>query len=462
MSWETAEVTHQNFTSQTTTTPGVRSRRPRLLTAVLTTACATAALVALPVQTEVASATPSAISAVGAPYDAVNTPQLTVSSQTAGDLMVLSFFMNGTTVATTVTSVTGGGVKVWKEDTVYSEDGYLDEVWWGVVSTPSSGSTVTLTVNGAYLTDEVVAQEFTAGSGVSWVPGETGHRLSATTTMVFPKLDATTPESLYFGFAYGTGIASAGSTPGFTYWPTQADNMLAWDPNVSGTVTPTATETTDGAASIAALFTAYRPPPPPPPYISALAPLYSAQNATSLPVSPEALGDLMVLAVAFNGGTSGATVTSVSGGGVGTWAKSNTIQQNGEVIQLWWGVVSTTGPFTVDLSTTGTFVTEEVVAQEFYASSRGTWGVAGLPGQAKSATSTVLFPNLTATSSPELYFGYAVVAGVVLSGCTTGFTYAMTPDDNLLCWDPDYSGSKGPAASQSSQGSEALASLFAV
>jgi hypothetical protein len=178
-------------------------------------------------------------------------------------------------------------------------------------------------------------------------------------------------------------------------------------------------------------------------------------------LQPEVLGDLMVLGVAFNGGSTGATVTSVSGGGVSAWARSAMVGENGEVMQIWWGVVTSTGPFTVALTTTGTFVTEEVVAQEFFAGTHVAWSP-GPVGQAKSSTSTVLFPTLPASMPPELYFGYAVVAGVILSGCTTGFTFTMTPDENLLCWDPDYGGSRGPVASQSSQGSEALASLFAV
>jgi hypothetical protein len=454
-------VTHQNFTSQTTTTPGARSRRPRLLTAIFTAACAAAALVALPVQAEVASATsvPAAISAVGSPYNAVNATQLTVAPQTAGDLMVISFFINGTNASTSVKGVTGGGVNLWKEDIVHSDEGYIDAIWWGVIASPSASSTVSVDLVGSDLADEIVAQEYTAGPGVTWLAAEPGFRPSASTTIVFPKLTTTTPEELYFGYGFGSGIASAGSTPGFSYSPTQAGNIITWDTNVSGSVMPTAPQTGDGATAVAGLFWATTSAPPP--SISAIGQLYGAQNSTSLPVSPEILGDLMELAVAFNGGTSGATVTSVSGGGVGSWAKSNTASQNGEVIQLWWGVVTTTGPFTVDLTTTGTFVTEEVVAQEFHAGANITWSLVG-HGQAKSATSTVLFPNLPASNPPDLYFGYAVVAGEVLSGCTTGFSLAMTPDGNLLCWDWDYSGSKGPVASQSGQGSEALANLFSV
>ncbi|HSX37021.1 MAG TPA: hypothetical protein VLG13_02805, partial [Patescibacteria group bacterium] len=185
---------------------------------------------------------------------------VSVSPASVGNLLV---FYSWATNNVTVSSVSGGGVTNWTKvnsDTSGGGKGNI-EMWRGVVTTAGSG-TITVTYSGGAGTNEIVAQEFSMGSSNgTWAVDTSGTSVSSTnqTTINYPSLTATNASELYAGFAYGKGTMTAGSTSGFTYLATSASKYLAYNPSTSaGTAyQPTATQTNQPYASIAAIIGAY-------------------------------------------------------------------------------------------------------------------------------------------------------------------------------------------------------------
>ena len=134
-----------------------------------------------------------------------------------------------------------------------------EEIWYGKVTTTGS-STITFTWSSSVSghTTEYDAQEFTAGLGSNtvWSVDTTAtHNGSSSTSVAFPSLTPSGSDELYFGYAVEANTASAGSTSGFTYGVTAEGNVVAYDPNVSGTVSPTASQSPAGVSSSIAVLT---------------------------------------------------------------------------------------------------------------------------------------------------------------------------------------------------------------
>jgi hypothetical protein len=237
----------------------------------------------------------------------------------------------------------------------------------------------------------------------------------------------------------GTGATTTTTAPTTSTGP--STSTTAPSTTTTGTGTTTTTTTGTGASRT----------------ITAVGPVYQSEKAMSLPVSPQAVGDLMVMAVSL----SGATVASVSGGGVSTWQKETAVtgSQLGNDDEIWWGAVGSTGASTISVTLSGTAGWHELEAQEYSAGAGAVWSV-DTQGSASSATSTVTFPSLSPAGTGELYFGYAGGNGTASVGSTPGFTYAVTGSDNLLAWDPAVSSTASPTATQSATGSDSVAALF--
>jgi RHS repeat-associated protein len=183
-----------------------------------------------------------------------------------------------------------------------------------------------------------------------------------------------------------------------------------------------------------------------------------AFNATTLDVSPKAVGDLVTLVASLTG----ATVTSVSGGGVTTWHKDVAYlgPEMGNDNEIWWGVVTSTGASTISLNLSATPSGDELVAQEFTAGSGVTWSADG-SGSTSSSTATVTYPSLTPSHAGELYFGYSEVAANTQPGSTPGFSYALTGVyGNLLAWDTDVGSTVSPTSTEAGSASDSVAALF--
>ena len=209
----------------------------------------------------VTPSTPSTISAVGSTAssyaDAAST--LSVNPQHAGDALVLSTMAYSGSVS--ITSVSGGG-STWTKVTSSANGGVDKELWLGTVDT-TGASTITVTYSSSLGSTwaELDAQEFASSTGTSttWGTDVTGttDNTTSSTSMTLPSLTPTSTDELYVGFAQAGETAGSGSTSGFTYFDTAGTNAYVYDPSVTGSVSPTATQSPAGTSStVAALITA--------------------------------------------------------------------------------------------------------------------------------------------------------------------------------------------------------------
>ena len=152
-----------------------------------------------------------------------------------------------------------------------------EELWYGKVTT-TGASTVTFNWSSSVASDsnEYGAQEFSAGLGAStvWAIDKAGSLNGASSTSVpFPSLTPSAAGELYFGYSLVANTAAAGTASGFTYAVTAEANAVAYDTNVSGAVSPVATQSPAGTSSaVGMLLSASTGAPPPPPTVTGVSP----------------------------------------------------------------------------------------------------------------------------------------------------------------------------------------------
>jgi hypothetical protein len=176
---------------------------------------------------------------------------------------------------------------------------------------------------------------------------------------------------------------------------------------------------------------------------------------STLAVTPQTVGDVLVVFAQV--GSTTPKVSSIAGGGVATWTKG--VQFAGSEAadeEIWFGKVTTTGASTITFTWSSSISghTAEYGAQEYSAGlgSTTTWAL-DKSGTLNNASSTsVGFPSLTPSASGELYFGYSVLPNAPAAGSTSGFTYSITADGNIVASDPNVSGAVTPSAAQSPAG----------
>jgi hypothetical protein len=181
-------------------------------------------------------------------------------------------------------------------------------------------------------------------------------------------------------------------------------------------------------------------------------------------VSPVNTGDIEALAIQGQPESS-PVVSSVSGGGVTTWSKA--IAYPGSAtssdIEIWWGKITSTGSSTITVTWTGSNPSyRELDAHEFSGGSGATWSV-DKTGDASSGSATSYnMASLTPSGTGELYFGLAVVGGdTATAGSTSGVTYNVDDNGNLLAYDTNVSAALAPAGSQTGgTGVDSAAALF--
>jgi hypothetical protein len=259
----------------------------------------------------------------------------------------------------------------------------------------------------------------------------------------------------------GTNLAGAsavafGSAPATSFTVTSATSITATSPvGAAGTVDVTVT-TLGGTSTLASTdhFT----------YavsgvtVTAVGTLVdkSGNGTATLTVTPQHVGDLEVLAVKV--GSTTVKVSSVLGGGVGTWARSVGPYTGyaGTDLEIWTGAVTATGSATVivSFSASVTSIHTALADQEFTASSGSstTWSLDSGAGISNASSTTVTLPKLTPTGTGELYFGYGVVANTGSAGTTSGFTYGVTSDADVVVSDTSVSAAVQPTAKQSPAG----------
>lgn len=186
---------------------------------------------------------------------------------------------------------------------------------------------------------------------------------------------------------------------------------------------------------------------------------WDANATNTLPISPSAVGDEVVLTTQIP--TAGVSVSSISGGGVSTWTKAVVNNGNGIVnrVEMWVGTVTATGNSTITVTYSAAPGSEEVTATEFTAAgvnASTTWGVDTTGAQINTASATVTYPNLNAINSDELYFGYSEVQNPpALAGTSAGFNYIVTSiQHNVITYNSSTNANTAyqPTASQTSAG----------
>ena len=142
---------------------------------------------------------------------------------------------------------------------------------------------------------------------------------------------------------------------------------------------------------------------------------YLGASAFGATVHPAYPGDLFVLAVIND--TWADQVTAVSGGDVTSWhpaARPFFDGSDGQMLQIWYGQVSSTSPTTLSIAWNGTINNADVALEEFSAGANATWSLVG------NGTSSAPFPAVSSPASGTLYFGAATAWGNGAAGATPG------------------------------------------
>jgi hypothetical protein len=192
----------------------------------------------------------SSISAVGPLISQASDGGTTLSASplAVGDTWVLAVRVPNASIK--VSSISGGGAgSRWTKLARVSDSIQKDDVeeWLGPISkTGSTGVTVHFSRSVLGSTVELSAQEFTNGTGASTVwADDTGTGAvndTASSTISYPTLTPATSGELYVGFSQASSRSSFGTTAGFTYERANPKSLYTYDPDVTSSVSPTASQ----------------------------------------------------------------------------------------------------------------------------------------------------------------------------------------------------------------------------
>ncbi|HET6874934.1 MAG TPA: IPT/TIG domain-containing protein [Acidimicrobiales bacterium] len=418
----------------------------------------------------------SSISPVGSLANSAGTGTSSVSVRpaAAGDAWLVTVKISSSTV--TVASLSGGGAASWTRIGSFEDStGHDIETWMGTIAT-TGASAISVTYTSANtVDDELTAQEFSSayGSSSTWSVDTTGGQSNpASVTIASPSLTAAGNGELYLGYSRSPQQAFAGSTPGFTYDPTADGNMVLYDTNASGTLAPTCSQSSaDPSAAVAVLVavtgTVSNPPPPQPSVatVGSLTDQVYDNGGTTLNISPQAAGDLLVLNIDSHAPFA---ASSVDGDGI-TWnLAAQFVSARGHDIEMWYGTATSPGAAVVTVtwpSPGDAGYWTEYTAQEFSSAygAQTTWTVDN--GQAATLnvpdSTTVSYPTLTPSVNGDLYYGYAGIPNNAIAGTTPGFSWMISAGGNPIAYDPNVNSVESPSAAQSPDGkAEVIAALF--
>ncbi len=145
-------------------------------------------------------------------------------------------------------------------------------------------------------------------------------------------------------------------------------------------------------------------------------------NITTINVSPTGPGNLLVLSAGLQNNQN---IVSISGGGVTSW-QPITSGHSGtgslKSVELWRGVVTSTGASTVTITFSGSAGTTDLAVDEYTMNSAyGTWSVDTSSTQFNAASATINMPSLLPQSNSELYAGYAFAGGAPVTASSATF-----------------------------------------
>ncbi len=133
------------------------------------------------------------------------------------------------------------------------------EEWLGPISkTGSTGLTVHFSRSVSRREVELSAQEFANGTGASTVwaedAGASARNDTASSTITYPTLTPASSGELYVGFSRATSRSFLGSTAGFTYEVAKPKYLYTYDPDVTSSVSPTASQQSGLSVTTGALI----------------------------------------------------------------------------------------------------------------------------------------------------------------------------------------------------------------
>ena len=160
-------------------------------------------------------------------------------------------------------------------------------------------------------------------------------------------------------------------------------------------------------------------------------------GATTFSLTPNTIGDLILVEVASPGGTT-VIPTSLSSSNV-TWTTFGTSfsgTTNIRTAQVFAGKVTSTSTATVTVTWSGTAPASILYAGQEFSSTAGAWALDVQGHIDSSGTNT--WASLTPAAAGELYFGYARNAVNAIAGSTSGYTYIINADtqDNGMAYNP--------------------------
>ncbi len=206
----------------------------------------------------------SSISAAGPLTSQVKTggDTLSVSSPTVGDAWVLAVRVSN--AAINVSSVSGGGAgSNWTKLTQVSDPTQNRDIeqWLGPISKHGPPEvTVHFSKPIAETRVELAAQEFAGSGGTStvWAKDVSASATNdaASSTITYPSLTPSSSGELYVGFSRASSASAPGTTPGFTYESPSANNLYVYDPSVSSSVSPAASQKAGRSLTAGALIEA--------------------------------------------------------------------------------------------------------------------------------------------------------------------------------------------------------------
>lgn len=200
------------------------------------------------------------------------TTTLAVSPTTVGNVLVFGATLGG--LNATITGVSGGGVTTWTKlagPITPSYNAGIVYLWMGTVTATGAQ---TITISGTVLTgtNRLSSREYssTAGAATTWLQDGVGvaqdNPGTGSTTVQFATLVCGGPRRLYVGYAtVGSTANTTGQTAGYTVDPDIGSNPFFWNPNVSGTQSPTcvqasANHSSGGSVLIHAMNLTQQPP----------------------------------------------------------------------------------------------------------------------------------------------------------------------------------------------------------
>jgi hypothetical protein len=180
-------------------------------------------------------------------------------------------------------------------------------------------------------------------------------------------------------------------------------------------------------------------------------------GTTTLPVSPTAVGDVLILG--SNLTSTSLSISSVSGGGVTTWTRiAGNFVGTTNTLSIWMGRVTTAGAATITVTPSGSIaaVTHRMIAQQFTSAGGAgtTWAVAVAgTGQNNASSTTVAFPTINPGGTNRAYIGYSQTAQTgLVTGQTSGYTAVLDNGNNPFIYNGTVTGSQSPTAAQTPAG----------